>query len=297
MMNILIIGGTGFVGLELSERLKDAGHDITLFHRNPAAAFPFKQIRGDCNNADELQACISDAAPDCIIHTTAMNRRHIAALENALSTAARTVIISSADVYKAFEVFNRLSDAPIQDVPLSETSPLRDVRRFCRFNGNEYEKIDVETSVFESPMIEPVILRLGMVFGVNDPNRRFQDRIEAAQSGDVITLPENVTEWRTCYSGVKNIAHGIAWAAERGKVGEVYNLADRDVFTEAEWCGKIAALLNRNVKITVASENSETGNCAQSLVLDTDKIRRELGYTERHTAEEHLLEMIRHCKK
>ncbi|MDR1532400.1 MAG: NAD-binding protein [Clostridiales bacterium] len=34
MMNILTIGGTGFVGLELSQQLKGAGHNITLFHRS-----------------------------------------------------------------------------------------------------------------------------------------------------------------------------------------------------------------------------------------------------------------------
>jgi nucleoside-diphosphate-sugar epimerase len=290
-MNILIIGGTGFVGLELSKQLQEAGHTITLFHRNPATVLPFKQTRGDCNSVDELRACITGVTPDCIIHTTAMNRRHIAALENALAAATRTVIISSADVYKAFEVWGRLSDAPIQDIPLTETSPLRDVRHFCRYKGDEYEKIDVETAALESPVIEPVILRLGMVFGANDTNHRFYDRIETARGG-VITLPANVAAWRACYGGVKNIACGIALAAEKGKAGEIYNLADKDVFTELEWCGKIAELSDRDAEVTVSEENPEAGNFAQHLVMDTSKIRRELGYEERHTAEWHLLEMI-----
>jgi nucleoside-diphosphate-sugar epimerase len=76
-VNVLIIGGTGFVGLELSKRLKAAGHTITLFHKNPAAVLPFHQIRGDCVSADEPRNCIGSAAPDCIIHTTAMNQRYI----------------------------------------------------------------------------------------------------------------------------------------------------------------------------------------------------------------------------
>jgi nucleoside-diphosphate-sugar epimerase len=217
-VNVLIIGGTGFVGLELSKQLTAVGHIVTLFHRNLASALPFRQIQGDCNSADELRSCLNDVAPDCIIHTTAMNGRHIAVLENALTTATRTVIISSADVYKAFEVFNRLSGAPVQDVPLTETAPLRDARHFCRYNGDEYEKIEVETASLASPVIEPVILRLGMVFGANDPNRRFYDIIEAARGG-VITLPANAVTWKTCYTGVKNVAHGIALAVEKGKTG------------------------------------------------------------------------------
>jgi nucleoside-diphosphate-sugar epimerase len=290
-VKVLIIGGTRFIGLELSRQLKAARHDVTLFHRNPVTALPFTQIPGDCNNADELRACISQVAPDCIIHMTAMNKRHVTVLENALSQAARAVIISSADVYKAFEVFNQLSDAPIQVVPLMETSPLRDVRRFCRVEGDEYEKIDVETAALASPVLEPVILRLGMVYGVNDPNRRFYDRIEAVRGG--ITLSAHVAAWKTCYSGVKNVAHGIALAAERGKPGEIYNLADKDVFTELEWSNKITRLLNQNGEITVAADYAEVGNFSQHLILDTAKIRRNVGYEEQHTAEEHLLEIIK----
>jgi nucleoside-diphosphate-sugar epimerase len=221
-----------------------------------------------------------------------MNRRHIAALENALLRPMRTVVISSADVYKAFEVFSRLSDAPLQDTPLSEDAPLRDARNFCRYNGDEYEKIDVETSALESPVIEPVILRLGMVYGANDPSRRFQDRIETAQASGVVTLPKGAAAWRGCYSGVKNIAHGIALATERGRVGEIYNLADEDVFTEAQWCGKVAALLDMDVRTAAGPESPTKLNYAQPLVLDTAKIRRELGYTELCTAEEHLRAML-----
>ncbi|MDR1308780.1 MAG: NAD-dependent epimerase/dehydratase family protein [Deltaproteobacteria bacterium] len=247
-MNILIIGGTGFVGLELSKHLEDAGHNITLFHRNHAEGLPFKQTLGDCYSADELRVSIGNAEPDCVIHTTAMNKRHIAALEKALPTATRAVIISSADVYKAFEVFNRLSDAPIQNVPLDKTSPLRDVRHFCRFNDDEYEKIDVETAALGSQVIEPIILRLGMIFGANDPNRRFHDRIGAAQDG-CIALSADAATWKTCYCGVKNAALGIALAADKGRAGEIYNLADKDAFTESEWYVKIAGLLNHNPEI------------------------------------------------
>jgi hypothetical protein len=64
------------------------------------------------------------------------------------------------------------------------------------------------------------------------------------------------------------------------------------VFTELAWSGKIAGLMNRDIEITVSAENSEAGNFAQNLVLDTAKIRRELGYEEPYMVERHLLEMI-----
>ncbi|MDR2456568.1 MAG: NAD-dependent epimerase/dehydratase family protein [Deltaproteobacteria bacterium] len=291
-MRILIIGGTGFVGLALSKRLASAGHEIALFHRTLDSFLPFRQIRGDLGNSDELRGCLESVRPECVIHTMAMNGRHVAALENALAAPARVVIVSSGDVYKAFEILSKLSGGPVGDAPLAETAPLRSVRYFCRYNDDEYEKIDVEAAALASRAIEPVIVRLGMVFGLNDPNRRFYDKIEAAKRG-AITLPANLAAWRACYAGVRNVAHGIALAAEKWRGGEIYNLADETVYTELEWSRIIAALMSLDVPITVSAENSQTLNYAQNLVLDTAKIRRELGYVEPFSPESHLLEMIK----
>ncbi|MDR2781645.1 MAG: NAD-dependent epimerase/dehydratase family protein [Holosporaceae bacterium] len=295
-MNILMIGGTKFIGLEVARQLSEAGHIVTLFHRSHAKSLPYPQIKGDCNNSDALKDCIDNINPDCIIHMTAMEKSHIVSLESALSQRMRVIIISSADVYKAFEVIHRRSDAPIQEVPLCETSPVRDVRYFYRSSGNNYEKIDVENASRESALIEPVILRLGMVFGKNDPYRRFQSIIDKMQNNHEITLPANVSTWRTCYGGVKNIAHGIVLAAEKGKSKEVYNLADKETFTELEWYHKFAYSLNWNGKIKVTQEDNSDYNYDQHLIMDTSKIRFELGFEEIYTAEEHLHEIVKNMK-
>ena len=37
-MRVLILGGTGFLGPQIAERLAASGHEITIFHRDPTGA-------------------------------------------------------------------------------------------------------------------------------------------------------------------------------------------------------------------------------------------------------------------
>jgi nucleoside-diphosphate-sugar epimerase len=103
-MNILIIGGTRFIGLEVTRQLTEAGHTLTLYHRTPISSLPYKQMQGDLCDSNTLRLVISKVSPDCIIHMNLMEKKHIEALESALTKKTRVVIVSSVDVYKAFEV-------------------------------------------------------------------------------------------------------------------------------------------------------------------------------------------------
>jgi len=55
-MNLLIIGGTGFMGPSTAARLQQAGHSVTVFHRgktNPPHGT--EQIIGDRQRLDEYR--------------------------------------------------------------------------------------------------------------------------------------------------------------------------------------------------------------------------------------------------
>lgn len=128
-MNVFMIGGTNFIGPAATRKLLEAGHMVTLFHRSPGNGLDESaHIQGDCGNAGDLQSAIRKAKPDVIIHMVAYFQSHIAALERALDgQAMKTVIISSGDVYKGYEVLTELSDANPVPLPFAEQSPLRDV--------------------------------------------------------------------------------------------------------------------------------------------------------------------------
>ena len=107
--------------------------------------------------------------------------------------------------------------------------------------GDDYEKRDAENS---ASSISAICVRLGMVYSENDYQKRFTHVFADMQNSDVITLPRGFANWRSCYIGVNNAAHGIALLAEGGKVGEVYNLAGDEILSEMQWREKIAKILN-----------------------------------------------------
>lgn len=287
-MNILIIGGTNFIGPAIARELLKAGHTVALFHRSVGNDFDkYTHVRGECGNVEDLQSTLRTTKPDVIIHMVAYFQRHIAVLEKAINgRSIKTIIISSGDVYKGYEVFTRLSEANPVAVPFTEQSPLRDVLYPYRGQldidiAHDYEKILVEQAALQSSILNAVILRLGMVYGENDPNRRFAEPIRKMASGaKFIEIAKDMSGLCMCKSYLENIVYGIILAIEYGQVGEIYNLADNWVLTEREWLELLAKKLNWSGNIITLEEESSGLNTKQHFILDTAKIRKSLGYKE-----------------
>lgn len=137
-----------------------------------------------------------------------------------------------------------------------------------------------------------------MVYRENDPNRRFKDMIHQMKLGQKsISVHKKIANMRMSKSYVENIAHGIALAAQKGAAGEIYNLADLQVFSELDWARKIAGLMNWNGEIVVTDKDHgfevvRALNLDQHLIIETSKIRNELGYQEIVPVETALLRTI-----
>ncbi|MDR0703939.1 MAG: NAD-dependent epimerase/dehydratase family protein [Planctomycetaceae bacterium] len=301
-MKILVIGGTNFIGPVTAEQLTLSGHEVILFHRSIATNIQYRQIQGDRNNIDDVSRALEIAEPDVIIDMIALFQHQINILEQALQgKKQRVIILSSMDVYKAYEVFFGLSEASVVSVPFDEYSPLREV--FYPYRGkletdfaNDYEKIFVEQAALQSPVIDVIILRLGMVYGRNDPNHRFREPVKKmSQNIKQIELPEDTACFRSSKCYVKDAAYGIKLAAESNICNEIYNLAAQETPTELEWYQEIAKLLNWRGNIVVTQKNSDlnTINLKQHLIADTTKIRKQLCYKEIFSTLEGLDDTIR----
>jgi nucleoside-diphosphate-sugar epimerase len=177
-MTILVIGGTGFIGLHLVRQLARMGHSVTVFHRgstNPE--LPAEHIFGDRRDLATFHPK-ADVVIDLILSSGSQAK---ALMEAYRGVAQRVVAASSMDVYRACGVLHGSEEGPIEPVPLTEESPLRtkvqtypppQVKRLQKIFGwldDAYDKIPVENAVLGDREFPGTVLRLPMVYGPGVP--------------------------------------------------------------------------------------------------------------------------------
>jgi nucleoside-diphosphate-sugar epimerase len=294
-MRVLVLGGTRFIGPRLVRRLVASGHDVAVFHRGqtvaklPAGA---QTLRGNrrrlAEHAEALRRFRPDVVVDLIAYTEADARSLVEAFRGLVQ---RVVVISSGDVYRAYGVFNRLEQGPPEPTPIREDGPLRQALYIARAAGAkagdelyDYEKILVERAVLAEPDLPATVLRLPMVYGPGDDRHRLAPYLRRMLDGrPAIPLDEGMARWRCLRGYVEDTAAAIALAATNATAAaRVYNVAEPTAFTEAEWVARIAAGVGWNGRVVSVPKGKMPVpfNTEQDLVVDTSRIRAELGFRE-----------------
>jgi nucleoside-diphosphate-sugar epimerase len=159
---------------------------------------------------------------------------------------------------------------------------------------DDYDKIPVEHAVLGDPDLPGTILRLPAVHGERDNQRRLRAEVERMDAGrPAIILPLAARNWRWSRAYVGNVADAIVLAVTDDRAaGRIYNVAEpetlmQEAWTHAVadaigWCGAIVAvpddLLPDHLKLPI--------DFRQDMVVDSSRIRSELGFRERISPEE-----------
>jgi len=275
-MNILVIGGTRFIGAHVARQLADAGHAVTVYHRGehetqlpdsvrhvrrPEAAMPVR------NFPPELLI----PGPDVVVHMIAMGDADArAAVDFFAGRSERLVWISSGDVYLAYGRFTGVEPGPVVPGLLNETAPLRTVLHPYRDTTkpaedivNIYDKILVERIAFSDATLPATVLRLPKVYGSED-------------NADLATVYgfRDHPQWRWTHGYVENVARAIVLAAlSSAAVGRIYNVGE-------EYTPTIAERLAKLPPSSVPDNSNPKLNFQQDIAYDTSRIRAELGYAE-----------------
>jgi nucleoside-diphosphate-sugar epimerase len=306
-MRILVIGGTRFIGRSLVQRLAAAGHEVVVFHRRrtnaglPAAT---RSLLGDRHRLADHTHEFRRFGPEVVVDMIPFTE------EDALSLlavfrglAGRLVVISSADVYRAYGIFLRLEQGPPEPTPITEASSLRQSLYLGRAMGAkpgddtyDYEKILVERAVVGETGLPTTILRLPMVYGPGDAQHRLGAYLkQMLDKRPAILLNEGMARWRCLRGYVEDVAAAVALAAtDPAATGRVYNVAEPTAQTEIEWVARIAAIVGWGGKIVALPDAKlpVSFNTAQDLWVDTTRIRAELGYREVVDREDALLKTV-----
>jgi nucleoside-diphosphate-sugar epimerase len=273
-MQILVIGGTKFIGPHVVRALTDRGHTVTVFHRGEHESGLPSSVRHVHDRSAGIPvlsfpAEVRQRPFDVVIHMIAMGEHDAAAAVHAFrGKAGRLVVLSSGDVYRAYGRFAGLEVGPAEEGLLKESSPLRSVLYPYRTQARSpddwvysYDKILVERAVLSEPRLPAVVLRLPKVYG-------------PGQNDDLATVYgfRHRPQWRWTHGYVENVAHAIVLAVLHPSAAGVYNVGEQHTPTVAERLADLPA--------SSVPEASMAANFDQNIVFDTTRIRDGLGYSE-----------------
>jgi nucleoside-diphosphate-sugar epimerase len=301
-MNILLIGGSGFIGHFTAEHLQQSGHGVTVFHRGKTGAPQgTEEILGDRRFLQDHQPEFRREKFDVVVDFVLSSGRQAQQLMDTFrGIAGRIVGLSSMDVYRAWGVFYNTEPGGLQELPLTEDSELRTSRvtyppealkraqSVYSWIDEEYDKVPVEQAVLGDPRLPGTVLRLPMIYGPGDPVHRFHPILKRMDDGRKhIIFADDVAPLRTPRGFVEDVGAAVALVViSPESAGRIYNVCESESFGELDWARKIAIATNWAGEFVVLPHDLTPkhllwpGNTAQHIVASSDRIRKELGYRE-----------------
>lgn len=300
-MNIVVLGGTRYIGPEVVRQLLRQGHDVTVFHRghtNDDRAAAARHILGDRQNLTSFREEFRKLHPDAVLDMLPMNAVDATAVVKTFNGLTdRLVAVSSIDVYLAYGRLWKTEPGPLMPTPLVEDAPLRETDQP---HGQQFDKIGMERTLREHAGMPVTILRLPMVYGRSDPQHRlffYLKRMDDQRP--VILLDKERAGWKWIRGYVDNVAAAICLAlTSEAAAGKTYNVGEQPSPTEAEWVRRIARCVGWSGEIVAMPREilpeplREDYNFKQHMSADTAKIRNELDYTEPVSREEALIRTV-----
>jgi nucleoside-diphosphate-sugar epimerase len=271
-LTVLLTGASGFVGMNVLERLVDVGLPVVaLSNRDlpaPSTAFGDKVVfvMGDVRDRDGIEGIMRRHRVDRVIHgaaitsdigrerthgdeVVAVNTGGTAAVASAAARCgvARFVLVGSIAVYGSTETAGArngavpkpalftedLPHAPLTLYDTSKSASELIVRRIAELNGMAWN-----------------VGRLGVVFGPWERATGFRDTlspihqvIRIAASGGRALLPRpTVTNWHYSRDAARSLVTLLTADAPKH---HIYNLGPASSWSLADWCERLAGRFPR----------------------------------------------------
>jgi nucleoside-diphosphate-sugar epimerase len=308
-MQVLLIGGTRFVGYQLTWRLLAADHQVTLLNRGHMSD-PFGQ-RVERLIADRttpefervLQGRSFDAVVDFAAYTGADARQSVATFGD--GRIGHYIVISSGQVYLVREGCPRPAqeadyDGPLMPEPANNPAEQEE----WRYGIGKREIEDTLTAAWEEYRFPATRLRLPMVNGERDHFRRLESYLWRVLDGGPILLPDGGTHaTRHVYGG--SVVQAISrLLGQADTFGQVYNLCQDETPTLAALLTTLADLVGAPARLVPVPASALAANHLQVTevspfsgrwmsFVDPAKAKAALGF--QHEPLNHYLEKIVTC--
>lgn len=227
-MNVLIIGGTRFVGRHIADALVAHGHGVTLFNRGTNAPVheELEQIHGD--RAGDLQR-LEGRAFDAVVDTSGYTPGIVGtAVHYFKDRTKRYVFISTVSVYD-----HERTQGPAEDAPLMQLPEGADPNAYAEERYGAL-KVLCEQAVLDGFGERATILRPGLVAGPYDPTDRFTYWPVRFDEGGEVLAP--AARSRAQYIDARDLAAFTAHVIETDTGGIFNCVTPRGSVTFGELC-------------------------------------------------------------
>jgi 2'-hydroxyisoflavone reductase len=244
-LRLLVLGGTRFIGLHMTEYALQRGHTLTFFNRGKTNAdrFPeIERIRGDRNG--DIGG-LAGRQWDAVIDNSGYLPRQVQATAALLEpNVGRYVFVSSISVYPDFAVprdedspVGKLADATIEKVDGDTYGPLK---ALCEQAASK-----------EFGPARTTLIRPGLIVGPDDNTDRFTWWPARAARGGAMLAPGTPRD-RIQVIDVRDLARFMIEAIERGTGGTFNLVSPPGRFTMGQLLDASVAAARRLAKPTVA---------------------------------------------
>jgi len=223
-MNILVTGGSGFIGTNLVEALICAGHNVKIYDNVKSKLFPDSCIVGDIQNRDRLTESASGI--DAVYHLAAVHRDYVRPISqyydvnvggtNNIVYALEKNNINKVIFTSTVALYGRNALEPNEDSP---------IRPFNDYGQSKYESECLLNSWADSdPKRCLVTVRPSVVFGENNRGNVYRLLAQIA-SGKFIMIGSGKNKKSMAY--VRNLSQFLIYCLESIPGQHVYNYADK----------------------------------------------------------------------
>lgn len=296
-MNLLIIGGTKFIGRAITKAALAAGHRVTVFNRGVTAhdLAGVGHIRGDVDQLCDYEQALRGF--DAVVHCIAFTEKHGQDLRQVFrGTKTRIVLLSSIDCYQAWQGLNRKKD--LAELPVTETSPVSAERYYWsdtdtkgdqRYSYDKNLLTDIVMAGCEAGDYEATTFRLPLVWGPDDYQimGRHGDFIRRIlDNRPTIMLSDREQCQVYTYGYVDNLAAAIMHSLDQPVCnGTIYNIGEAKSRSRRRWLELYGETLGFTFDIRILPEELIRGDRAyrhappQHMLVATDLFARDTGFT------------------